>query len=134
MRRAGHSATAGLEGAPDIMLLTMAALMVAIVWLSKHAIEHTLPPVELPRVEGARLGDGLGDPIVVTLRPTGEHVDIFLGEARLDGGLSALRETLAASTARQMVLRADRGTPWEDALQIMDVASRQGLVLSVAGD
>ena len=134
MRRLGHSATAGLEGAPDIMLLTMAALMVAIVWLSKHAIEHTLPPIDLPHAEGARLGDGLGDPIVVTLRPAGERSDIYLGEARLEGGLAALRETLAASTAREMVLRADGGTRWEDALRVMDAAARQGLVLSVAGD
>ena len=37
------NAGTGLEGAPDIMLLTMAALMVAIVWLVSIAHE-TAPP------------------------------------------------------------------------------------------
>ena len=57
----------GLEGAPDIMLLMMAALMVAIVWLSSLSHETALPPIDLKSSECAGLGTAQAAAVAVTL-------------------------------------------------------------------
>jgi biopolymer transport protein ExbD len=133
MRRAVHST--GLEGAPDIMLLTMAALMVAIVWLVSHAHERTLPPVELPEAAEARLGTGTASTATVTLRPLPEgDVEVYLEDARVPGDLDGLEEALRAALPTELVLRADARTAWQQALLTMNVAAKLRIPLSVAGD
>jgi biopolymer transport protein ExbD len=131
MRRGG--ANTGLEGAPDIMLLTMAALMVAIVWLVSHARERTLPPIALPAAEEARLGSAAKGTLNVTLRPGGAGaLEVWVEDRRLDGGLDALESTLAELGGLEVTLRADSSTRWEDVLATMNVASRLGLDVAVA--
>ena len=129
------SASTGLEGAPDIMLLTMAALMVAIVWLVAHAHERTLPPIDLPEAEAARLGTRVAGSVALTLRPTAEgRVEAYLDERRVPGDLDGLEPALAALAASELVLRADANTLWQDSLSAMNVAARLGVPVAVAGE
>ena len=123
----------GLEGAPDIMLLTMAALMVAVVWLVSHVHERTLPPIELPSANEAELGVGAAASLNLTLRPTAAGgVEIWLEDKRVAGGLDALEAALASAGAASLTLRADADTRWEDALAAMNAAARLDLEISVA--
>ena len=125
----------GLEGAPDIMLLTMAALMVAIVWLASHAHERTLPPIELPQAEDAQLGALSASSITLTLRPReGGPIEVYLDDERIPAGLGGLYEVLATRNAQELILRADASTRWEDSLRAMDIAARLGLPIAIAGD
>ena len=103
----------GLEGAPDIMLLTMAALMVAIVWLVSQAHETTLPPIELPSSDVSRLGCRAAAAETGTQRPE-----------------TALRD----SGASAVTLRADSRTSWQAGLEAMSAAARQGMAVSVAAE
>jgi biopolymer transport protein ExbD len=131
MRRSPSST--GLEGAPDIMLLTMAALMVAIVWLVSHAHERTLPPIALPSSPEARLGETAAGMVNVTLRPGAKgDLEIYVEDRRVAGGLEALESTLRNLGGLEVTLRADSSTRWEDVLAAMSVASRLGLEVSVA--
>ncbi len=125
----------GLEGAPDIMLLTMAALMVALVWLVSHAHEMTLPPIDLPSSDASRLGSAAAAAVNVTLRPGADgSLEVWLDERRVAGGLAGLDSVLAASGAAAVTLRADAGTRWEDGLGAMSSAARLGLAVSVAAE
>jgi biopolymer transport protein ExbD len=132
MRRGVRST--GLEGAPDIMLLTMAALMVAIVWLVSHAHERTLPRIDLPKTGEARLGVTSGTSVAVTLRPreTG-GVEVYVEDEQVPEGLEGLEAVLRSSGASELVLRADASTRWEDSLAAMSTAAKLGLPLAVAG-
>jgi biopolymer transport protein ExbD len=131
MRR--ENANTGLEGAPDIMLLTMAALMVAIVWLVSHAHEATLPPIELPSSPEARLGSTATTPLHVTLRARqGDRLELFVGDRAVEGGLTGLESELRGSGAREITLRADARSRWQDVLDVMTVGSRLGLRIAVA--
>jgi biopolymer transport protein ExbD len=131
MRRGG--ANTGLEGAPDIMLLTMAALMVAIVWLVSHAREQTLPPIVLPASAEARLGSAAQSSVNVTLRPgSAGHLEVWVEDRPIDGGLDGLESTLRDLGSLEVTLRADSTTRWEDVLRTMSVASRLGLEVAVA--
>ncbi len=123
----------GLEGAPDIMLLTMAALMVAIVWLVSHAQETTLPPIELPKSSANALGSADAAALNVTLRPTSlGPPEVWLEDRRVAGGIRGLEAALASSHASAITLRADADTRWEDGLGAMSAAGRLGLAVSVA--
>jgi biopolymer transport protein ExbD len=131
MRRGTPST--GLEGAPDIMLLTLAALMVAIVWLVSHAHERTLPPIALPSSSEARLGEAAGSAVNVTLRPgPAGDLEIYVEDRRIDGNLEGLESTLRELGGLEVTLRADSGTRWADVLGAMTVASRLGLEIAVA--
>jgi biopolymer transport protein ExbD len=122
----------GLEGAPDIMLLTMAALMVALVWLVSHA-ETALPPIDLPSSEAARIGTLDAAAVHVTLRPAASgSPEVWLEEEQVDGGLASLEEALAGAGAGAVTLRADAATRWEHGLEAMAAAARLGLPISVA--
>lgn len=133
MRRAARST--GLEGAPDVMLLTMSALMVAVVWLVAHVHEATLPPVELPDAAAARLGAGPAATLNLTLRPgPGGAVEVYLEDRRLERGIDEVEDALAGSGAAGVTLRADSGTRWEDGLRVMDAAARLGLQIHVAAE
>ena len=125
----------GLEGAPDIMLLTMAALMVAIVWLVSHAQETTLPPIELPKSAANALGSADAAALNVTLRPTsGGEPEVWLEDQPVAGGIQGLEAALAGSHASAITLRADADTRWEDGLGAMSAAGRLGLAVSVAAN
>ena len=129
------STSTGLEAAPDIMLLTMAALMVAIVWLVSHAQELTLPPIELPGSDAASLGQSDAAGVNVTLRPADDGgLEVWLEDARVDAGLDGLADALAAAGAGAVTLRADARTPWQDGLAAMNAAARLGLPVSVAAE
>ncbi len=131
MRR-GHPGT-GLEGAPDIMLLTMAALMVAIVWLVSHVHETTLPPIDLPTSATSALGNADAAALNLTLRPEpGGALGVWLEDRRVAGGLPSLESALADAGASAVTLRADAATRWEDALAALGAAGRLGLAVSVA--
>ena len=133
MRRWNHGT--GLEGAPDIMLLTMSALMVAIVWLVSHAHETTLPPIDLPSSDASRLGSMDAAAVNVTLRPdAGGSIEVWLEDARVTDDLAGLESALAASGAGAVTLRADASTRWEDGLGAMSAAARLGLAVSVAAE
>jgi biopolymer transport protein ExbD len=134
MRRTSAQATTGLEAAPDIMLLTMAALMVAIVWLVAHASEATLPPIELPQSDAAALGASDAASLHVTLRPGETATLVWLDDAELEGGLDALEAALHGREAAAMTLRADARVPWQDALRAMSAGARSGLSLSIAAE
>ena len=134
MRRRHPTAT-GLEAAPDIMLLTMAALMVAIVWLVSHAHEATLPPIDLPESSASQLGASDADTVSVTLRPDGAGgVLVFVEDAPLPGGVPELAAALEASGAHSMTLRADANTPWQPTLDAMTAAAEAGLSVQVAAE
>ena len=123
----------GLEGAPDIMLLTMAGLMVAIVWLVSHAHEATLPQIDLPQSEASRIGTRERAAVNVTLRPGDDGViEVWIEEEPVQGGIEALEDALSGLGARSVTLRADSATPWKDGLRAMGVAARLGLPVSVA--
>lgn len=125
----------GLEGAPDIMLLTMSALMVAIVWLVSHAHETTLPPIDLPSSDASRLGSADAAAVNVTLRPdAGGSIEVWLEDARVTDDLAGLESALAAVGAGAVTLRADASTRWEDGLGAMSAAARLGLAVSVAAE
>ncbi len=135
MRPRPTPATTGLEAAPDIMLLIMAALMVAIVWLVAHAAEATLPPVELPQSDAAALGASDAASLHVTLRADADGTThVWLDEAPLPGGLDALDAALGDREAAALTLRAGAKVPWEDALRAMTAAARAGLPLVVAAE
>ena len=113
------------------MLLTMAALMVAIVWLVSQVSEATLPAIDLPTSEAAGLGASERTSVQVTLRPADSGaVAVFVDETELPGGLDALRSAL--DEGPDVTLRADAGTRWEDALHAMGIAAELGLEVSVA--
>lgn len=126
------NAGTGLEGAPDIMLLTMAALMVAIVWLVSIAHETALPPIDLPSADSAALGGLDNAAAKVTLRPTDAGLDVFLEEEPVTGGLEGLETALRDRSATAVILRADEAIQWRDALQAMTAAARLELPISVA--
>ena len=132
MRRAQTST--GLEGAPDIMLLTMAGLMVVLVWLVSHVHEATLPPIDLAQSAESRLGSVDSATANVTLRPAGQKgsVDVWLDDEPVAGNLSGLAEALVTSGAASVTLRVDAATPWEHALQAMTVVSALDLEIQVA--
>ena len=132
MRRA-QTAT-GLEGAPDIMLLTMAGLMVVLVWLVSHVHEATLPPIELPHSAASRLGSADRATVNVTLRPrTGAAgVDVWLEEKPVLGSLDGLESALANAAAAAVTLRVDVATPWEHALHAMTIVAGLDLEIQVA--
>ena len=131
--RAKPSAGTGLEGAPDIMLLTMAALMVVVIWLAAQAHETALPPIDLPTAEVTGLGASDSAAVHVTLRPGPEGAtQVFVEDEPLAGGLAALAAVLADSNAGALTLRADAATPWEDGLAAMQSAAGAGLRVSVA--
>lgn len=134
MKRAAGSATVGLEAAPDIMMLTMAALMVAIVWLVAHASEATLPPVDLPESAAASLGASDRASVQVTLRPGEAGTEVWIDDERLDGGLAQLADALTERNAAGLTLRADERVPWRDALEAMTASASAGLPVSVAAD
>ena len=128
-------ASTGLEAAPDIMLLTMAGLMVAIVWLSSLSHETSLPPIDLPSADAAGLGAESAAAVAVTLRPGPEGIlEVFVEETQIEGGLEGLIPALERAGARAVVLRADAATRWQDGLEAMSAAARLGLSLSVAVD
>lgn len=128
-----HGTSAGLEGAPDIMLLTMAALMVAILWLAAQAHETALPPIDLPTSEAAGLGHTEAASVTITLRPgPKQSLEVFVDESLLSGGLAAVPDALEASGSGAVTLRADAGTDWESALEVMSSAAQLGLSISVA--
>jgi biopolymer transport protein ExbD len=123
----------GLEGAPDIMLLTMAALMVAIVWLVSYAHEATLPPIDLPTSGAGALGSADDAALNVTLRPSANRgLEVWLEDRPVAGGIHGLEAALAESGAPAVTLRADADTRWEDGLAAMSAAGRLGLAVSVA--
>ena len=125
----------GLEGAPDIMLLTMAGLMVAIMWLVSNAHEATLPEIDLPHSDASHLGESARASLNVSLRPSeGGGVDVWLEGERVPGGIDGLGELLSETGAGSVTLRADSSTRWEDGLRAMSVAARLGLPISVAVD
>jgi biopolymer transport protein ExbD len=133
MRRANPAT--GLEGAPDIMLLTMAALMVAIVWLVSQAHEATLPAIDLPSSEASRLGSRAEAAVTVTLRPADSGgLEVFLEDRLLEAGLESLEAALGDSGASALTLRADSRTPWQAGLEAMSAAARQGMAVSVAAE
>ena len=124
-----------MEGAPDIMLLTMAALMVAIVWLVSHAHEMTLPAIDLPSSDASSLGGTDAAAVNVTLRPGADGaLEVWLDEQRVAGDLAGLDSVLAASGAAAVTLRADAGTRWENGLEAMSSTARLGLAVSVAAE
>jgi biopolymer transport protein ExbD len=117
------------------MLLLMAALMVAIVWLVSHANERTLPPIELPSSEQARLGSAASLAAQVTLRPdSAGALEVFVEDERVTGDLDGLEAALRERAAVEVTLRADAGTRWEQVLRAMTVATRLELDVSVAAD
>ena len=125
----------GLEGAPDIMLLTMAGLMVAIVWLVSHAHEATLPPIDLPTSSSSALGSQEAAALNVTLRPSSAgSLEVWLEDRQVAGGLAGLEAALADSGAGAVTLRADADTRWEDGLEAMSAAGRLGLAVAVAAN
>ena len=125
----------GLESAPDIMLLMMAALMVAIVWLSSLSHETALPPIDLPSADVAGLGTESAAAVAVTLRPGPEGaLEVFVEQAPVAGGLKGLAPALERAGAGAVLLRADAATRWQDGLAAMSVAARLGLSVSVAVD
>lgn len=137
------AAPTGLEAAPDIMLLTMAGLMVAVVWLTAHAQERTLPPIQLPQSEAAAFARTQDAPLQVTLRPSPESaaesqgqsaVEVWINDQRLDGGMDALEAALLRGGGSSMTLRADAGTRWDAVLQAMSVAAKLDWEVSVAAD
>ena len=125
----------GLEGAPDIMLLTMAALMVAIVWLVSQAHETALPPIDLPSSDAAALGSQQAASAYVTLRPDPQgQLEVFLEDVPVSEGLAGLESALRQSSVGSVTLRADAATPWESGLEAMSIAARLGLPVSVAAE
>ena len=127
-------ASTGLEGAPDIMLLTMAGLMVAVVWLAAHAQEKSLPPISLPASDAAAPAAPSDREVRVTLRPEGDRIGVWVEDRRIGGGLDALEEALVQSRARAVTLRADAGTRWDAVLTAMSAAARLELAVSVAAN
>ena len=133
MRRVQPSS--GLEGAPDIMLLTMAGLMVAIVWLVSHAHEATLPQIDLPESEASRLGAADRSAVHVTLRPGPEGVlRVWLEGDPVPGGIDGLEAALAKADAGSVTLRADASVSWEDGLRALGVAAKLELPIAVAAN
>ncbi len=125
----------GLEAAPDIMLLTMAALMVVIVWLASHAHETTLPPIDLPSSDAARLGSANAAAVNITLRPASDgSPEVWLEDTRVADDLAGLELALEGLGAGAVTLRADASTRWEDGLAAMSAAARLGLAVSVAAE
>jgi len=115
------------------MLLTMAALMVAIVWLVSHVHEMTLPPIDLPSSDASILGSADAMAVNVTLRPTEDgSLEVWLDDVRVEDDLAGLESVLASSDAAGVTLRADAATRWEDGLEAMSAAARLGLAVSVA--
>ena len=129
------SASTGLEAAPDIMLLMMAALMVAMVWLASLSHETSLPPIDLPTSEAGALGAQNAASVHVTLRPgPAGTLQVFLEEQPIAGGIGALAAALAERGAGSLTLRADAETRWEDALSAMSAAAGAGMSVSIAVD
>ena len=125
----------GLEAAPDIMLLTMAALMVAIVYLASLSHETSLPPIDLPTSDAAGLGVKEAASVYVTLRPDADGtLQVFLEEKPVTGGIEALAALLAERGAGSLTLRADAETRWEDGLSALSAAASAGMSVSVAVD
>jgi biopolymer transport protein ExbD len=124
----------GLEGAPDIMLLTMAGLMVAIVWLVAQAHEATLPEIDLPQSDASRLGETARAALYVSLRPGPGGLEVWIEGAPVPGGIAGLEQALSEAGAGSVTLRADASTPWEDGLAAMSAAARLGLPVSVAAE
>lgn len=117
------------------MLLTMSALMVAIVWLVAHAHERTLPPIELPRAEAAHLGTSVAGSVALTLRPAGAGgVEAYLDERRVPGDLDGLAQALVEAAPSEVVLRADASTRWEHSLRAMSAVASFGVPVAVAGE
>ena len=114
------------------MLLTMAGLMVAVVWLASHAQESTLPPLSLPEAEAATLTPESPVDVHVTLKPGTGATQVFIEDALVAGGLGALENALARGGAGSITLRADATTPWSDVLAAMGVAAKLDLPVSVA--
>jgi biopolymer transport protein ExbD len=132
---ARSNASTGLESAPDIMLLTMAALMVAIVWLASLSHETSLPPIDLPTSDAGSLGTQEAASVHVTLRPGPDRtLQVFLEEEPVEGGIDALASVLAERGAGSLTLRADAETRWEDGLSAMSAAASAGMSVSVAVD
>lgn len=133
MRRVQPSS--GLEGAPDIMLLTMAGLMVAIVWLVSHAHESTLPQIDLPQSDASQLGAADRSAVHVTLSPGPEGAPrVWLEDEPVPGGLDGLEAALTDAQAGSVMLRADAAVAWEDGLRAMSVAAKLELPIAVAAD
>jgi biopolymer transport protein ExbD len=127
------NAGTGLESAPDIMLLTMAALMVAIVWLASLAHETALPPIDLPSADSATLGALDRAAAKVTLSPGADGaLEVFLEKKAVAGGLGGLEAALRERSATAVVLRADEAIRWRDALTAMSAAARLDLPISIA--
>ena len=133
MRRSQPST--GLEGAPDVMLLALAAVMVAVVWLVSHVHEATLPQIDLPSSEASRLGSSGAASINVTLRlaDTGAP-EVWVEDAVLPDGIDGLKAALDRSEVPAITLRADAGTRWEDALRVMTIAAQLGRPVNIAAD
>lgn len=117
------------------MLLTMAGLMVAIVWLVAQAHEATLPEIDLPQSEASSLGESARASLNVSVRPAeGGGVDVWLEGERVAAGVEGLEHALEQAGASSVTLRADSSTRWEDGLRAMSVAARLGLPVSVAAE
>ena len=124
----------GLEGAPDIMLLTMSALVVMVIWLVAHAQERTLPAIDLARSESATLGADLAAAAIVTLRQSDAgRLEVFVDDRRI-AGLDALESALDQAGATSVTLRAEPETGWQDVLTAMTAAAALDLPLSVAAN
>jgi hypothetical protein len=116
------------------MLLTMAGLMVVMVWLVSHVHEATLPPIDLPHSTESRLGSTDRSSASVTLRPaaTAGAVDVWLDDEPVVGQLAGLESALATSGAGSVTLRVDAVTPWAQALAAMTIVSGLDLEIQVA--
>ena len=116
------------------MLLTMAGLMVVMVWLVSHVHEATLPAIDLPHSTESRLGSAERTAANVTLRPaaTAGEVDVWLDEEPVAGRLAGLASALTSSGAASVTRRVDAATPWAQALDAMTVVSGLDLEIQVA--
>ena len=106
--------------------------MVAIVWLASHAHETTLPPIDLPSSNAGSIGSTERPEAMVTLRPGPDGLEVWLEDARVEGGLAGLEPALARLGVGPVTLRADAATRWEAGLEAMSAAARLGLSVAVA--
>ncbi len=107
----------------DLMFLLLIFLMIATTLINTNALKLTLPSSTAPSK----------DKIEVTVSIT-ENRELYVGEIRVTFQTleKALQEALKGADEKRVSLRADKSTPLDDVVKVMNVAKKNKYKLDLA--
>ena len=108
----------------DVLLVLLIIFMVTAPLLTQ-GIDVNLPQTKAPKVERQQ------DDVIVTIKPAGKQMAIFLGDAKTAVQRSELEQQLrtvfAERERKDLFLKADSTVPYGEVAQVMAIAKLAGI-------